>query len=1298
MRNVIFCLVVCVFLTQICFSAVVATEINWTKHTIDSLFYGALCIKSADLDNDGDNDIIAGAYHDGVAWWENTGNYNFIKHIIDENFEGARRVIPVDLDNDEDMDILCAAYAIDEIAWWENDGNQNFTKHTVETNYDAFGTYATDLDSDGDIDILGASSHDDELTWWENDGEQNFVKFTIDDNIDGARDVSAIDMDGDNDVDILSAAFFADDIAWWENDGNQNFTKHIIDNNFNGAEDVYAIDIDNDNDVDILGAAERDDEISWWENNGNQIFTKHIIDNNFSEATDVFAIDVDGDFDIDVLGCSETGDEIAWWENDGQQNFTKHTIDGDFDGPMEVYACDLDLDGDKNIDVLGAGWRANEIAWWESDPSFLLQYSPQDFVLDIPKDSTGWSSFDIISADTFGYAKPLCDSSWVSFDIDSVYLSLWDTVSILASFNTLGLAPNNTHQTQIYFQSNAPGLENEIIPVEVTPISLFELSFDSTDFIVRVVGDSTVTRPFELYSIGADGYIRPLCDSSWVTFNPDSINLTHGDTIEIAVTFDAIDVDSNSTFETEIYFESNSPGLEDAIIPVFMNTSPVNTGSWYVSILGSDLTGDGWRHNPFRTIQKGIDEAASGDEVIVMPGEYAEHITINKNLTLSSEDGPEVTGITKETGGISLITCEDVSYLLISGFKIHGGIVGGVECKGAGINSLNSNITLRNNILESNRVAGAGEPASWSRGAGVYASGGDSITVEKNIIRSNSGSGYYYQEVAGIGIYVENYTWVVIESNEIVDNSGWGDGGRGAGICIGADSIRVLNNLISQNAIGSGNRGGWGTFGGGIYLIGYAEIEWNTITGNEASCSHSGPTGSSLSQGGGIYMVCSGYLKNNIITDNSAVARTWGDGPYPPMYGTGTSKGGGVYGTISDFKANTISNNISNSIETSSFDEMLYDFCRDHFNNDTSFINDVWFLPPEEGEPRDQEYVTGYAYGGGLYWSDNTPQFSENIFYNNVATGNCTVQYIDGGGIYCDPCDFVGYSDFYINSPENDFAGIRGNISDDPLFVGGTPFDYHLTESSPCIDAGDPNSPPDPDGTIADMGSFYYHHDVVSIGMEPDTIPTTVVAGESFIYTGILTNHTPDSSATDVWIKVHIEDEYIPIRYWDDVDMATGINNYYPVTQYVPQSAAPGDYYYIAYCGEYDAQAMIDSCYFTMTVISGNNNLGGAQSWDAFGWGDETRDDGLQKSRLLGSFPNPFNAQAKISFYLQKPGNASLKIYNIAGQLVKSIKNDYPDAGVHSIVWDASRVASGVYFYKLSVGDQVFRKNMVLLK
>jgi hypothetical protein len=67
------------------------------------------------------------------------------------------------------------------------------------------------------------------------------------------------------------------------------------------------------------------------------------------------------------------------------------------------------------------------------------------------------------------------------------------------------------------------------------------------------------------------------------------------------------------------------------------------------------------------------------------------------------------------------------------------------------------------------------------------------------------------------------------------------------------------------------------------------------------------------------------------------------------------------------------------------------------------------------------------------------------------------------------------YNDVYGNGEDyTDCQPGDGSISLDPLFVSPDSGDFHLTWNSPCIDAGDPDSPPDPDGTCADIGAFYF--------------------------------------------------------------------------------------------------------------------------------------------------------------------------------------------------------------------------------
>jgi hypothetical protein len=82
---------------------------------------------------------------------------------------------------------------------------------------------------------------------------------------------------------------------------------------------------------------------------------------------------------------------------------------------------------------------------------------------------------------------------------------------------------------------------------------------------------------------------------------------------------------------------------------------------------------------------------------------------------------------------------------------------------------------------------------------------------------------------------------------------------------------------------------------------------------------------------------------------------------------------------------------------------------------------------------------------------------------------------------------------------------------------------------------------------------------------------------------------------------------------------------------------------------------------------------------------------------LSQNYPNPFNARTNIRFSLTKPSDVTINIYNIVGQVVQTISGHY-NAGDNNVTWDASNVASGVYFYKLNVGDVFETRKMVLLK
>jgi hypothetical protein len=83
---------------------------------------------------------------------------------------------------------------------------------------------------------------------------------------------------------------------------------------------------------------------------------------------------------------------------------------------------------------------------------------------------------------------------------------------------------------------------------------------------------------------------------------------------------------------------------------------------------------------------------------------------------------------------------------------------------------------------------------------------------------------------------------------------------------------------------------------------------------------------------------------------------------------------------------------------------------------------------------------------------------------------------------------------------------------------------------------------------------------------------------------------------------------------------------------------------------------------------------------------------------LEQNYPNPFNPVTKINFAIPKQGFVTLKVYDMLGREVTKLVNEVKQAGTYSVDFDATRLSSGVYFYKLEAGSFVDTKRMVLVK
>jgi hypothetical protein len=85
------------------------------------------------------------------------------------------------------------------------------------------------------------------------------------------------------------------------------------------------------------------------------------------------------------------------------------------------------------------------------------------------------------------------------------------------------------------------------------------------------------------------------------------------------------------------------------------------------------------------------------------------------------------------------------------------------------------------------------------------------------------------------------------------------------------------------------------------------------------------------------------------------------------------------------------------------------------------------------------------------------------------------------------------------------------------------------------------------------------------------------------------------------------------------------------------------------------------------------------------------------------NYPNPFNPSTTISYSLKEDGKVALEVYNIKGQLVKTLAGGDMNKGKQSIVWEGkdnagTQCASGIYLYKLRTGNTTITRKMMLLK
>ncbi len=88
---------------------------------------------------------------------------------------------------------------------------------------------------------------------------------------------------------------------------------------------------------------------------------------------------------------------------------------------------------------------------------------------------------------------------------------------------------------------------------------------------------------------------------------------------------------------------------------------------------------------------------------------------------------------------------------------------------------------------------------------------------------------------------------------------------------------------------------------------------------------------------------------------------------------------------------------------------------------------------------------------------------------------------------------------------------------------------------------------------------------------------------------------------------------------------------------------------------------------------------------------------------LFQNYPNPFNPSTRIEYQVPSAGKIQIQLYNVTGELVRTLVNTEQSAGKYSVMWNGRdetnhQAASGVYIYRVVFGNAVVSKKMLLLK
>ncbi len=206
--------------------------------------------------------------------------------------------------------------------------------------------------------------------------------------------------------------------------------------------------------------------------------------------------------------------------------------------------------------------------------------------------------------------------------------------------------------------------------------------------------------------------------------------------------------------------------------------------------------------------------------------------------------------------------------------------------------------------------------------------------------------------------------------------------------------------------------------------------------------------------------------------------------------------------------------------------------------------------------------------------------------------------------------------------------------------------------------------------------------------------------GGQFVFDAQIESICREPQVFDGWTEVVLPSGSMfgPLVLRSSITIAPGQTIMRIVTQTVPGAAPPGNYTYVGNVGTYPG-TVIDDDAFPFIKLPGEAAPNHNQGWAVSGWfGDDAPLPAADDYATLSAAPNPFNPVTALSYKLQAASNVKLVVFDISGREVAVLADGFYPAGHHSMFFDGSELASGVYFARLQTGGDNFTRKLLLIK